>query len=66
MQELAEFLGVTVEYLRKILRGDRHLHFLKAQKLGKLLKCDKDIWMDPKRIEERKDVFKKYMGEETV
>lgn len=66
MEELAEYLGVTVEYLRKVLRGDRHLHFLRAQKLGKLLKCDLNLWQDPKRISERQDVFNSYIKEETT
>ena len=61
---ISDFLGMKPESFRYVLRGKRHLHFLKAQKLGKLLKCDLNVWQDPKRIVERQKIWADYCKEE--
>lgn len=63
---ISEFLDLSPGTFKYVLKGKRNLSFKKAQKLGRLLKCDLNLWQDPERITERKDEWKKYCEEETV
>lgn len=58
---ISEFLDLAPDTFKAILKGKRNMSFKRAKKLGLLLKCDKDIWQDEERINERQEVWGRYI-----